>query len=726
MGIQLDWEFETERGIEKIGEDPAELARRARVRRRARILLIALAALLLISTAAGLLRRRALIEERRAELEAAVHAEVLALNIGDRESYLALHDSGGAWDISPGDRFTAYRALMPGLRLTGEVLALDVHPRDGRVTLREELDGQPYRVTWYYRYGPGGWRHVPPAPQVWGRERALETAHFTLFYHAEDEALARHLADRIDGWWETARRATGFEMPQGRAAVVISPSPAPGQPPRDGFLFTVSVPSALLDRQPEGEAVAPQTAATALDRLAGGWAAYMLHGDPTYRAATYWLDRQMQLHLLHQIDPSQPPSAFLNTLAELHGPDFILAMVSRLSRSEDDLAALRALLDERAPADEAALPAYLTGVLRAESALWVAGFRSGRVAIFQDPSTEPPLVRPGSMVGLAIPNTVEVIGVQRRGDILWAEVRYRFNPAVFHNDLAPYPARVPGRETLPHIEVFRLVNGRPVHSTIRPGDPGQSIVEAASGVALHYRALDAPFAAGLAAEIAAAYQHIAADFGLTDPAARPAVDAFVVTQLDDLGDGDTFALIDSPPYMWCCTTPDAPREALRQRLLTQLIHQVIAYQTDGVLPHTPLRQAFVHWGQARLGIDSETYFFEPVPRGEPRGGGSAAALPGPTGGGPVHGPLPPQRPQTLADLWAFEEGAAAYSRPEQQAANLLIDLLAEQYGPEIIPALLAALPGARSAGEWLAAVPGVDAAALEAEWQARLEAGAGR
>ncbi len=726
MGIQLDWEFETERGVEKIGEDPAELARRERARRRVRVLLIALAALLLIGAAAGLLRRRALIEERRVELEAAVHAEVLALNLDDRESYLALHDSGGGWDVSPGDRFTAYRALMPGLRLTGEVLALDVRLRHGRVTLREELDGRPYRVTWYYRYGPGGWRHVPPAPQVWGREQALETAHFTLFYHAEDELLAHHLADRIDDWWETACRTTGFQMPQGRAAVVISPSPAPDLPPREGYPFTVSVPSALFDRQPEDGAVAPQTAATALDRLARGWAGYMLHGDPAYRAATYWLDRQMQLYLLHHIDPSQPPSVFLNTLVDLHGPDFIPDMVGRLSRSEDDLAALRALLDERAPRDEAALPAYLAGVLRAESALWAAGFRSGRVSVFQDPSTEPTLIHPGSMVGLAIPDTIEVIGVQRSGDILWADVRYRFNPAVFHNDLAPYPARVPGRELLPHIEVFRMVNGRPVHTAIRPGDHGQSIVEAASGVALRYAALEAPFAAGLAAEIATAYQQIATDFGLSDPAARPAVDAFVVTQLDDLWDGDTFALIEYPPYVWCCTTPDAPRQALRQRLLTQLIHQVIAYQTDGVLPHTPLRQAFVHWGQARLGIDSEVYFYDPSPRGGPRGGGGSLALSGVTGGEAAGGPLPPQAPRTLDDLWAFEERAASYSRAQQQAANVLIDLLAEQYGPEVIPALLAALPDASSIDEWLGAVPGVDAAAVEADWQARLAAGAGR
>ncbi|MEJ2149802.1 MAG: hypothetical protein P8Z40_09990, partial [Chloroflexota bacterium] len=152
MGIKLDWEVESEGGWDEVGEDRQAAVDRRRRARRVRRVLAGVLFVAALGAGAVAWRLRQVGRQLEADLEAAVAAETLALRIGDREGFIALQSDLGGWQLAQARTFEEYQALAPALEVPGEVLDLAVDGRQGQVSLRELVEGQPYRVQWFYEH----------------------------------------------------------------------------------------------------------------------------------------------------------------------------------------------------------------------------------------------------------------------------------------------------------------------------------------------------------------------------------------------------------------------------------------------------------------------------------------------------------------------------------------------------------------------------------------------
>ena len=234
MSIKLDWEVESTTGLSRVDEDPREIEAR---RRHARRLRIGTATVLIILLAVGLAIAYRLItvgQRMRADLEATVAAETLALRIGDREAYLANQMGVDNWQQTQGQTFERYQAETAQTEVTGQIVRMDIDANLARVTLREVYKGTDYNVLWFYRHDATGWKHVAAGPSVLGERHEYHSAHFDFFYYLEDQALVDILSGRLDNWWEIACSLTSCESEAERAQVEIEPEwlAQPGWDPR--------------------------------------------------------------------------------------------------------------------------------------------------------------------------------------------------------------------------------------------------------------------------------------------------------------------------------------------------------------------------------------------------------------------------------------------------------------------------------------------------------------
>lgn len=681
MGIQLDWEVEDEHGWDSVGEDPEVATRRRRRRRRLRgWLLVAIATVALIGggVMVGLRRSR---DQANEALGRTIEAEVLTLRIGDREAFNELQSADERWRALQTDTFDNYQALGGRLEAGGEVIDLSVDHGEARAVLREELDGLPARVTWFYRQEDGAWRHVAPPADAWGPRQTISTPYFDLTFHEADRATATALADSLGEWWEAACELIACrEMPP-RTRIVVTAEPGASlgwshQPAGDAS-WTLAVPSPLLRRIPEtGDRLEPALHA-ALNRLAADrWAAYAVRpANPNLpvSADMPWVEAQFSAWLLAEVGGAPADDGLFAPLAAAYGPDIVPALLAMLRTGEGLVPSLVGLtgippLDQ--PVDwQGALAARL----RADAEALASAEDNPDASTLIDPTgrMEPQPLIDTPTERWAAPETITVAGIEPIGDKLLAEVHFT---GVVGSPLAG--------ESAVSYEAFALGAMGWERADLSLEDWGEVRGWRSAHFALNYPDLDGPFIADLALHLEGVREQLAADLMLDEAAQQrilmtlsPLEPSVLLARYDPgfLRAYDMLIWLTSP---YAATHPPdlAPADALQAQATWSLVQGVVAEQAPGVPVDYAFLVAFMGWELDRLDVPREALL-----------------------------------PEDQAMLATGEE------------IEVLLALAEQAGGEETIPALLAALPGARSVDGWLAAgLSDADTAALREDWAACL------
>jgi hypothetical protein len=224
MGIQLDWQVESEKSVkQRAKEDPA-----ARRRRFMNLLRLIVSLLVLLSVIAGVVyvvsqRLNEVEQTLESVLSDTVQAEVAALRIGDQRAFMDLQRSAtDDWYQQQEATFEDYQRLLRNtdIQLTGVTRDVVIDGQRGRVQIEEIINGVPFVRTWFYwDYEPvyevnaegeetlaedGGWRHVPPDYEFWGAQRLDESERLRLRYRAVDDLFAEQLRTGLNAWLDDA------------------------------------------------------------------------------------------------------------------------------------------------------------------------------------------------------------------------------------------------------------------------------------------------------------------------------------------------------------------------------------------------------------------------------------------------------------------------------------------------------------------------------------------
>lgn len=210
MGIQLDWQIESEQKQRRATEDPQVKLLRRRQRRRLLAVLFGFGLGLCLIIGAIVLRLRMVEDGLRQDLLDTVDAEVRALKIGDRQNYMDIRRSGSEyWMDLQGQAFDEYQQLKNDgrLELTGRVLdvEMDIDESRARVVVEEKVNGVAYEVVWFYWHytdaEQNGWRRVPPDINFWGEKTQFQRGQVKVNYYALDETFAQAVGTRLSQWW---------------------------------------------------------------------------------------------------------------------------------------------------------------------------------------------------------------------------------------------------------------------------------------------------------------------------------------------------------------------------------------------------------------------------------------------------------------------------------------------------------------------------------------------
>lgn len=392
MGVHLDWEIESDQAhVRNEGEDPGEIRRRRSA--RTRILLFILFLFLLLGGAAGavVLRLREVDAQVEQLLRDTVEAEVAALRIGDRATFMASQRSAtDDWILVQGRTFDYYEALKTDFdaRLTGRIADLEIEGTRARVLVEEIIDGVPYGRIWYYWRYADGWRHVPPDFTFWGEQATIEQPGVTVAYRSVDAALAAAVAADITRWREEGCAV----LPNCQTLPVISVEVLPVEnalinwSPANPWLL--QIPSPYTDRarldQPFDPEMRSETARLIAERLVGQATEQQTFDPQTDAGAivesvVYWLtgkfsETRYPVHLTESLatrygEPAVgrvlellTPASSLTVLnealgtgsllqAELDWREFVTWRLNRENtlRSQADQALYRTLYDETDP-----------------------------------------------------------------------------------------------------------------------------------------------------------------------------------------------------------------------------------------------------------------------------------------------------------------------------------------------------------------------------------------
>lgn len=268
MGIQLDWQIESERQERRSTEDPA-VRRQRRLQRRKLLFAVLMVAVVLAGTVGAVLWRLNDVENRmRNDLLDTVDAEVRALKVGNESNYMSIRRSGSnAWIGYQQETFAEYQRLKADgtLQLTGRVLdvEMDIDESRARVTVEEIFNGEPHAVVWFYWYysddEQDGWRRVPPDVEFWGEAESVTQDNVRIQYERVDTALGQELAAVVPGWWQTGCEMIncGGELPTLTVQVDPRWTGVPGWDSTDRW--TLRIASPYNDRRaPQNNVLTPE------------------------------------------------------------------------------------------------------------------------------------------------------------------------------------------------------------------------------------------------------------------------------------------------------------------------------------------------------------------------------------------------------------------------------------------------------------------------------------
>lgn len=711
MGLRLDWHVEADDGWAQIGEDAEILARRTRRQRRIRYgLLIGLVALLVIGTFVTL-RLGAVGRQRRADLEALVAAETLALRIGDRGAYLQAQSLESAWKHYQSDTFDQYRALGSRLTVAGEIAQVGVDANRARVILRETLDGRPYQVTWFYLHDGQVWRHVPSRPEFWGKPQHLEATAYRLTYYQADQVYAERLAGRLAAMQDMLSAAGIPLSPERRAQIYIDPDPfaPPGWQASDGSLHLVSP---QLDRLLANGSPDPAWLFETERLVDDAWIV-MATGTYNRPFAESYLRDQLELWLAYEAGADVEPPLLIASLIQATGPQVITMLLLELADGDPPPEALDAVM-RRASSGGPPAAQELTGLLQMESALdrarWEPGFSYADmqlIDIFQDPERPYNDWNRLRVMRWSVTETIQVVDVHYSSyQLIWAETRFRsMRPETFNREVMMLiPFRNPGWGWY--------------RSAVDERDFEEQFAITGEQVTLTSSEIDGPFGETILDSLERAYAAAIHDFDIQQPPPVRAVLAYSREEWQastspsrPISRSSIRVILPSPHlpgYLYL------PAPALERQIggmaADHLLREVLAY-LSGERTQPVMAEAIVAWELARLGYDADA-----IPYGR-------NCLTGAEDPSDI----------TLDDLWVgvlpvwsqgrFADPGEVCTRA--LAADALLAVLIERHGETIMPALVAGLGDAAGLQDWLAVLnitPGDIEAAWRAELIARFEA----
>ncbi len=339
MGIQLKWEIEAEPTQPKdSGEDPE--GARSRRMARLRLLTFIVGTLGIIGLLVGFVMFRLNEINTATEnlLRQTVDAEVAALRIGDRNSFLSMqHANNPAWLLEQGENFDLYQSLKleQNISLTGRIIDITVDDTRGRVHVEEIIGGIPYTRVWFYWRFSDGWLHVPADYTFWGELLTVEGENVTMRYGTVDEPLGLEMGLQLEDW---VNRACSALMCEGISQISVDIVPgevaqmvwAPNNP------WQLIAPSPYTDRarsdMPFDVELQLEAANLLADRLVGYTSDYI---QPAYPADAYYLRSAIVSWLVGRFVHIDTNSFLIDSLARNYGEQTVGWLVQSLQPSSD-------------------------------------------------------------------------------------------------------------------------------------------------------------------------------------------------------------------------------------------------------------------------------------------------------------------------------------------------------------------------------------------------------
>lgn len=712
MGIHLDWKVEDDTDQEIITEDPESIAARQRRLRLLRNIFIALVLIVGAATALAVNRLRKVEERLEANLRDTVAAEVLALRIGDGQVFLQAQASIEGWRAIQQGTFAEYQALGTRLVANGEIVDLEIEADQARVVIREYLDGEPYLVTWFYHHDDTGWYHIPSRPEFWGKEELRRSNTINLIHNEVDRKLAIALTHQTTAWLSGLCDLEICAEPLRRFTVIIETDQmAESGWAQDGSL-TLVIRSPHLGRIPEGRGPESMIYADLHALMIDNWFEIARGGSPPGEP---WLEAELDDWVAHQFDNTRPPSHFFSTLEVIYGPDLVPDFLDRYdsSSSESLRSILRGMLDDALTADPASpdpdadlLTDRLNAALYIEAQLVADGYWEQADLLFSDPMLTDRSIRQAPypieiepVIEWAAPGSIDVINVQQVGDLAWVGIRFRqADPGLFFTGDYIYS-----------LQPFRLVDGHWYRTQAASQDWGLPLQTSDGRITVSYRWLDEPYIRTVIEILDAYYTRIADDFGVEE---RPPLQVFIspseaerISLSSDLyrdPPQDRLNLVLPSPYLLAAYYGHSPAEAALRRMAgQQLITEILAYQAQSRQVNQTV-EAITRREATKLGIyDDQFYYKYKALQREP-----ADLL--------VLGLM-------FDSIWLGRENNTAYAYALQNAADVLINLLVEQYGEESLPLLITNLNSAQNVDQWLWASLEIHEADIEEAWLDRVQ-----
>lgn len=361
MGIQLDWQVESEQARQKATEDPnAKFGRR---RRRRRMLLGIILVIFLISAVITIVQwRLGVVEDRiRQDLIDTVNVELTALRIGNYRNFMSVQRSASEeWVSGQISFYDDYQSRKADGQLgtDDEIVDVSIDPDQprARVLIEQTINGEPYRLVWFYwRYNDleseqNGWRHVPPDVEYWGDKKTIDGENTRIIYNELDTDLGKTLAPLAEQWWNDGCALLECDS-QPILTVQIVPETL-NEPMWDLYdPLLLRVPSPLIDgRAYYGQIPDPQLE-QALQRMIADKLMEVRIGidlNPSPYTDTYWIYEEIITELLAVFNPSRSGSAFFNSLESLYGDDF-LARVMQSFGPGNDIGILQNVINPAVP-----------------------------------------------------------------------------------------------------------------------------------------------------------------------------------------------------------------------------------------------------------------------------------------------------------------------------------------------------------------------------------------
>lgn len=520
MGIQLDWQVESDNGRDAIEEDAQSIAAHQRRSRRLWITILAVTITLALITGLGVWRFQRVEAARLEALHAAVEAEALALRLGNKHQFMQLQGSSESWRAIQRQHFDEIQALGVGVNVTGKILDVHFIEDEAEVFVEIIIDGVPQQGAWLYEYTDKGWRHVATRQTPW-YTRTTGIGPLTFTFNSVLSPDVDRLKALLRQWWADAGDAAGIPNPP-RLDVEISPD-VESVRWSDGGQHKLLIPSPVLANANLDDPNDPLRVQLAI-MLADQWADYIMPPHLTDTDLEVWENWQIGLAMQSTFGLPPDPYYVLDELTPSFGSEFTVELFTTLKVSGDGLVSLQQAVRHHAPAivDETYFRSLLA-FLVANSHDPTMRFDASRASLVfidaDDDRWAADFALNDWLMGIQ-PDTIVIRDIEPLGDLIWVTIAYDYNPYWYgpsqQAESYPLTRQIP----------FRSVNGLWKVTSPRPADWGETIVKQGEFITFAYPEMDATYFKDMLPTLEHIYTQAAADFALDPP---PAIEINIQT-----------------------------------------------------------------------------------------------------------------------------------------------------------------------------------------------------